>query len=558
MPDLKIKPPRPTPKTGAAPARPAAETRFVDRVSAGAAEGRAAAAAATPVPTGLRLVTLEPNGDGFSQAEEETGRRQSSTDAYLGATIDNRYRVEALLGKGGMGVVYRCTHVIIGKKVAMKVLRADLARDSDLTERFLNEAKAAGAIGNPHIIDISDFGRFPDGATYFVMEYLVGATLSQAIESGGRLPLDRILSIASQLAEGLAAAHAAGIVHRDLKPDNIYLVEHAGQPDFVKILDFGIAKVSTAGRDRLTRAGAVFGTPHYMSPEQAAGSPVDARGDIYSLGVILYEMINGQPPFDADNFMSVLSQHMYKAPPPIRWLNSEPSRVSTELEGLVLRCLAKRPEERYPSMQVLREELDRLRRGGPRGAGASVAVRPALPQDPIEAIRAAVSTPELSESLFRPTWQRRWRSIAGFAVGLALLAVVLVNAGGQDDPASVDSVTAAPAAPIHAPKSAPRQLIVAVEPLDAHVFRGPTDLGASPVMLRLPEGEKAVLVARRRGYRDATITLDGTAPRTAIKLELLEPSSPTPKRKGSGTKKPEKEKSKRRASATTEIIDPWK
>jgi predicted Ser/Thr protein kinase len=278
-------------------------------------------------------------------------------DDYIGRIIDGRYVVEALIGAGGMGVIYQCRHRIIGKKLAIKIIRRE-AQSPEAPQRFLIEARAASAIGSEHIIHISDFGRLPDGAAYLVMEFLEGTALSDAIESGAPLPIPRVLSIGIQLAEGLRAAHQAGIVHRDLKPENIFLIKRHDDSDFVKILDFGVAQMSLDGQNKLTRAGCIVGTPHYMSPEQAGAERVDQRGDIYSLGVILYELICGCVPFDGDNYRVILSQHLLDDPAPFGsiapWLEVPPL-----LEQIVRRCMAKQPSDRYPSMVELCAELRR-------------------------------------------------------------------------------------------------------------------------------------------------------------------------------------------------------
>ncbi len=516
-----------------------------------------AVSAATPVPDGtrLRIVTVSPGTQSFPDIEAPSRDRR---DPYVGSVIDGRYKVETILGEGGMGVVYRCSHTIIGKKLALKVLRADLARDGEVTERFLNEARSASAIGNAHIIDISDFGQLPDGSTYFVMEFLIGIPLTNLIAPEQSMPLPRLLNIARQLGEGLAAAHEAGIVHRDLKPDNIFLIERGSEKDFVKILDFGIAKVSST-EGKLTRAGAVFGTPHYMSPEQAAGTTVDQRGDIYSLGVILYELAAGRTPFDADNFMGVLTQHMYKPPPSLREGAANPEAISEGLEAIIAKCLAKKPELRYQSMAELVADIERLRGGA--APGATFDTRQAELTSPAAYYREDGTAPLPPRS-------------RGLGMTLAALAVLLsagVGAYALTRPKSAPTAAATPAQLAAAPEPpAPRErqpevtpepamheVLIATEPVAAHIYRGQEDLGISPVSIDVPEGKTVELAIRADGFKDARVIVDQTSEsRQSIRLERITTARSKPKPATPAAPKPAP-RPKRPSMGGGEIIDPW-
>jgi serine/threonine-protein kinase len=463
-----------------------------------------------------------------------------------------------------MGIVYRCTHTIIGKKLALKVLRADLARDGEVTERFLNEAKAASAIGNPHIIDISDFGQFPDGSTYFVMEYLTGRALNGTGTDGQRMSMDRVLKIARQLGEGLAAAHASGIVHRDLKPDNIFLIQRGADKEFVKILDFGIAKVSTS-EGKLTRAGAVFGTPHYMSPEQAAGTSVDARGDIYSLGVILYELVSGKVPFDADNFMGVLTQHMYKAPTLLAEVTPNAELLPPGLEAIVMKCLAKRPEQRYQSMDEFVADIDKVMAGA----------KPTAVREAREDLTAPGEYYEDSAHS-GPRGKKRQLAWIGAAVVVALVAGAAVLTRKPAAPPVAPPTVAEPATPKPAepkvepvPQTAPgpslRQVLLATEPVAAQIWKGTEDLGTSPISVQVPMGQSVEVTIRASGFKETRVVVDGTESSQSIKLEALpsargKPTKAGPQKPAPATAKPATARpggGKRPSLGGGEIIDPW-
>jgi eukaryotic-like serine/threonine-protein kinase len=291
-----------------------------------------------------------------------------SSAALLGMVIDGRYEVLSVIGEGGMGTVYEVRHAALGKRFALKALRKDLAQDSEIAARFIQEARTAAAVSHPGLVEITDFGRLESGQVYFVMELLEGQALAALLRTGGPLPAARGLAIVRQLVHALKAAHDASIVHRDLKPDNIHVSQGDGDTDIVKIVDFGLAKV--IGSSKLTRAGMVFGTPHYMSPEQAAGEVVDHRADIYALGIVMYEMFTGKVPFEADSYIGVLTKHMYMAPAPPSELSPQMASLGA-LEDVILRCLQKRPEARFENLAVLLDELDRRLPPGAAAGGTS-------------------------------------------------------------------------------------------------------------------------------------------------------------------------------------------
>ncbi|MCZ7682724.1 MAG: protein kinase [Sandaracinaceae bacterium] len=339
-------------------------------------------------------------------------------DPLVGQLVDGRYRVEGVLGAGGMGLVYRARHAVLGKPLALKVLKPEVSRDEEVMARFRREAQAASAVGSPHICDVSDFGSLDDGSTYFVMELLDGPSLTSAMQRDRPLPVARTLRIARQLCEALGAAHARGIVHRDLKPDNVHLVPRGSDPDFVKVLDFGIAKVAGGADKKLTRAGQVFGTPHYMSPEQCSGRDVDHRTDIYALGVMLYEMACGQVPFDADTLMGVLTKHVYEQPVPPHQLAAG-APVPAGLEAVILKCLAKQPADRYASMSALAADLEAVERGVTPGAVAERVEHAMTAGAPV-----AAPTPQP----IVPAAPERRRSTLPLALAAAALAVLAAGA----------------------------------------------------------------------------------------------------------------------------------
>ena len=280
------------------------------------------------------------------------------TDPFLGTVVGDRYRIVSRIGVGGMGAVYRAEHTMMRRDLAIKVLLPELSGKEEFARRFEREAESASRLAHPNIITVTDFGRTAEGSLFLAMEYLAGTSLSQAIAEGP-LPLERALAIERQILRALEHAHGAGVVHRDLKPENIMLVERDGQRDVVKILDFGIAKVTEpqSGGQALTQAGVIFGTPEYLSPEQALGEAVDARTDIYAAGVILFEMLAGRRPFESEDKVKIISMHLAHAAPRLRDVNPA-VRVPLAFELLIQQAMEKSRDNRFATAAAFLQALD--------------------------------------------------------------------------------------------------------------------------------------------------------------------------------------------------------
>ncbi len=297
--------------------------------------------------------------DAVSLVQLETGALGAAQD-LVGQVIHGRYRIERIVGRGGMGTVYACRQVIVGKAFAMKVLRNGIERSEEVLQRFVREAQAANAVQSRHICEMMDFGQMPNGSFYVVMELLDGMSLTRVLREHTLSRAD-LKHIFVQICETLQKAHDQKIVHRDMKPDNVVLVKDENDPYFVKLVDFGIAKIMQKDVSDLTETGMILGTPYYMSPEQARGDVLDHRSDIYAIGVMMYRAFTGKLPFIADTAMGVLTRHLTELPQ----LPSQLIEMDHATERLILRCLEKRPIDRYQTMSdvaaAIRSIPDELR-----------------------------------------------------------------------------------------------------------------------------------------------------------------------------------------------------
>ncbi|HEY4238200.1 MAG TPA: protein kinase [Kofleriaceae bacterium] len=289
-------------------------------------------------------------------------------DPFVGKVIDGRYEIQQRVGEGGMGVVYKARQLSIDRIIALKMLNQQMAQDPTWVQRFYNEAKACSRLQHPNTIRMFDFGQTQDARLFMTMEFLDGISLRQAINNTGLAP-NRVVKVLIQCCASLAEAHSIGIIHRDIKPDNVFLLNMAGSPDFVKLLDFSVAKLLEGDRMK-TQAGVVFGTPQYMSPEQGRGLPLDARSDLYALGILAFEMLTGNVPFNDDNPMTVIQMHLQAQIPPM------PQTVPYSVQQIVRRALEKDANRRYQSagemMQHCQQVFAEVSQGGVTVGGGGV------------------------------------------------------------------------------------------------------------------------------------------------------------------------------------------
>ncbi|MBK7072629.1 MAG: serine/threonine protein kinase [Myxococcales bacterium] len=421
-----------------------------------------------------------------------------AAEALVGTELDGRYRIDALLGSGGMGAVFRGYHRFMDQAVAVKVLRPHLARDPSAVKRFVREARGTLKIASDHAVKVLDFAVTDAGLLYMVLELLDGRTVGAELASDGVIAPRRAVRIARQVCAALAAAHRVGLIHRDLKPDNLMLVRRGADPDHVKVLDFGLAKVMEGTGEQalsmaaLTQGGIVFGTPDYMAPEQALGQALDGRCDLYALGATLYEMVTGEAPFPRDSPLEVLAAHVRDPVPSAR---ARVATVPVSLDGLIARCLAKEPDARPATADALAAELAAIEAelaGHPRPLHAATQSVPALP---IARAEDAADDADGDDDLAPPRSRAlAWVLAAAIVVTAAVVGVALSRSRGA--PAIAVAPDAAPAA----------RALDAAGPVDAGVDAAApatVDAGAArpPSADRAAAHVDAALAAHRAGNR---------------------------------------------------------
>jgi serine/threonine protein kinase len=429
----------------------------------------------TPVPH------RSPSGahaEGIGDARDDSHPRLVEKDPRVGTTVAERYYLRRLCGEGAMGRVYEGQHIDIGRRVAVKILQSSYRHTPELVERFRREARAASRIGHPNIVDVTDSGTTDDGAFFFVMEYLDGLNLEDLINREGMLAVDRALLIGAQICRALQAAHSADVIHRDLKPANIMLINRKEDEDFVKVLDFGISKTldidTGPKRQNLTNPDVAVGTPVYMSPEQAAGMPADARTDVYAVGGLLYEMLTAVPPCDGDNILAILNKKASEDPRPLRELRPD---VPPDVEAVVMRALSRFADDRQQSMATLKDDLVRCL-AGVKGAAKIPSAR--MPEP--------AAGPGQTQRVRRVLRNHPW--LLGAATAALVVAGGLWLFGRDDDAPARRRTTASrppvaePRAPASASTPAPRPsapIVIALPRTVEELARATQPPAAAPV-----------------------------------------------------------------------------
>jgi serine/threonine-protein kinase len=503
-------------------------------------------------PSGVEPARPSPPGHQPTLEAPVEGR----SDLEAGTVIAGRYRIMSRLAAGGMGEVYQVQHVDLVRVFALKVMRPELSKDPEFADRFKREAVASGQIGHRNIVDITDFGRTDDGRLFFVMEFLDGRTLASIISRQGAQPVPRVLHLAIQMCWALGAAHKRGITHRDLKPENVMVLERDGEGDLVKIVDLGVAKVTSGhAAGGQTAIGMVVGTPQYMAPEQAAGLSVDARSDIYSLGLVLYELLTGRQTFKGETPSILMSMQMTAPPPPM-----VPGPVSlplpVKLEKLVLQMLGKKPAERPQTTdEVLAVLVEVQREGstspsavipapalqGPRDSGAlPVPLAPAPAPVPGSGVRFPSGEPAATAE---PTPSRR--SPVGLVLAVVLGALAVIGAAtlllrSSDPPPAPMVVVPAPESPRAAEAPAvppapavvpPVKTVIITLPEKAAVYEGSIYVGTTPLSLTREAGAVVELRFQARGFQELTQRVQFTPDMPAVELQLQHETVRAPKKR---------------------------
>jgi len=492
----------------------------------------------------------------------EFAKIPSPTD-LIGTVLLGRYRVLSHIGDGGMGSVYLVEHTTILKKLAIKVLSRALSSRADYIDRFLREARAASVINHPNVVEITDFGSTADGSPFFVMEFLQGEDLSHTVAREGAMPWARARPIMLQICAALQAAHEQGIVHRDMKPGNCLRIKHGSNGDYIKVLDFGIAKIqsSEAEEKALTQTGTVIGTPEYMSPEQGWGHPVDHRSDIYAVGVILYELLTGGVPFTGETMMEILNRHIYEVP------DINHPNISPEIGAVILKAMQKDRGLRFQSMSEMIGAIEAVGTGAQpvqvvdEEIKAPWGLHTARYSTAVTRLTSAHRAPnEAAITETTPAVQPPRRGngmifgLVGVGVAAAVAIAFMLGGGGDPQPPAGPAPTTPPVAeatPDPKPEALPTPPPVVLDPaaekvrldvatpgveaqiLDARdeAIYGMTN---SPDGIEVKKGDTLELILRAAGYEDQRFTVVADRAKRFEKTMVKAKGKTRPVRPGKG------------------------